>query len=140
MILASLLALAASTAAMGVALKALSLANPPQIVRREPPPPVPPGPDPRADAMAQQRELDLLEKQLLETRRHLHDLEMEAAAAPGQILALQQQQDQLMRQIEQRRASLRDRAKPRAARQRSRRRPGGGWRSCRPRPPNWSAA
>lgn len=93
---------------MGIALKALASANPPEAVRREPPPAVQPGPDPRAEAIAQQRELELLEKQLLDLRRRMDELKPEAQAAPERILALQQQQDRLTRLIEQRRASLRD--------------------------------
>jgi hypothetical protein len=100
------LALAVCAGTMGIALKALVWANPPETVRREPPPAVQPEPDPRA----QQRELELLEKQFLDVRRRMDELKPEAQAAPERMLALQQQQDRLTRLIEQRRASLQDSA------------------------------
>jgi hypothetical protein len=107
-ILASLLALAVCAGTVGIALKALAEINPPQTVRHELPPAARPEPDRRAEAAAQQRESEQLEKQLLEVRRTTDDLQPQAQAAPERIRALQRHQDQLKGLIDQRRAELRD--------------------------------
>jgi hypothetical protein len=109
MVLAGVLVLVACISTMGFALLDVVAPALPRETRRRPPsPPARPERDPRAEMMAEQRELATLDKELRDARQHIQELEQEQQPGPERILALHQQQDQLTHLIEQRRVSLRE--------------------------------
>lgn len=67
-----------------------------------------PKPDPEAAILAQQREIESLDKELRDVQQRIQELDLQRQPRQARIKALIQQQDQLTRLIEQRRASLRE--------------------------------
>jgi hypothetical protein len=107
--LAGVLALAVCVSTMAFALLKVVPPALPQVTLRPVPPPVANQErDPRAEMLAQQRELALLDQQLRGARQRVQDLERQAQPGPERRVALIRQQDQLTHLIEQRRASLRE--------------------------------
>jgi hypothetical protein len=107
MVLAGVLVLAACVSTMGFALEKSLPPLPREATRHVTPPVVRPEPDPRAAMMAQQRELESLDKELRDTHQRIQELEWKERPGPQRIVALNQQQNQLTHLIEQRRAALR---------------------------------